>query len=295
MGSSFLPEDYLRQKHERRGNLISLALFCVVMFGVTGAFFVTNRQWSSVKARQREINLLYSQEAKKIEQLKVLEAQKTEMLAKAEITAALIERVPRSILLAELINRMPEQLTLTDLELDGQRIKEAPTVAARAARPKARSLAGKGGAKGKPEPEPEAPKPVAPKYDFKITLVGLAADDSFVADYQTALKDCPLLDNVDLLSTVAVKIDETVRRKFKIEATIRPSADARNIEPLKIPRNDPFGATAVGPDGKPAARPAGWTKRLGFTPGNAKAAEEPKPGEEPAPGVENTMVEDDKE
>ncbi len=290
MGSSFLPEDYLRQKQERRGNLISLALFCIVMFAVTGAFFVTNRQWTSVKARQREINLLYTQEAKKIEQLKALEAQKTEMLGKAEITAALIERVPRSILLAELINRMPEQLTLTDLELIGKRVQDAPSVAAKSSQPaRARSLAGKGGGKGKggaKEPPP-APKPVAPRYDFQIVLEGLAADDAFVADYHTALKQCPLLENVDLLSTAQVKIDDTIRRKFKIEATIRRSADARNIQPLKIPRNDPFGATAIGPDGRPVAQPASWTKRLGITPGNP-----PRPRVQDGPAIESTLVED---
>ena len=287
MGSSFLPEDYLRQKHERRGNLISLALFCIVMFGVTGAFFVTNRQWTSVKSRQREINLLYSQEAQKIEQLKVLESQKTEMLGKAEITAALIERVPRSILLAELINRMPEQLTLTELSLSGQRLKEAPVKVARAApKPKTRALAGKGGAKEEPKPEP--PKVLAPRYSFQVTLVGLAADDSYVADYQTALKGCPLLEQVDLLSTVAVKIDDTSRRKFKIEATIRPTADARNIQPLKIPRNDVFGTASVGVDGKPLAQPPGWTKRLGLTPGNVR----PKAEDGEVPVEEGTLAED---
>src|SRR5690606_31308071 len=214
------------------------------------------------------INLLYTQETKKIEQLKALEAQKTEMLAKAEITAALIERVPRSILLAEIINRMPEQLTLTDLELNGKRVQDAPQVTAKSTQPaRARSLAGKGGSsKGKKSEPPPAPKPVAPRYDFQIVLEGLAANDAFVADYHTALKQCPLLENVELLSTAQVKIDDTIRRKFKIEATIRPSADARNIKPLKIPRNDPFGAVAIGPDGKPVAQPASWTRRLGFLP-----------------------------
>lgn len=265
VGSSFLPEDYLRQKQERRSNFIALSLFCVVMFGVTAAFFVTNRQWTSVKARQRDINGEYAMEAKKIEQLKALEVQKAEMLEKAEITAALLERVPRSILLAEMINRMPEQLTLTDLTLKGTRVKDAPKVAATDAKAKPRSLAGSKGAKGKNAPKEEPAKPVPPKYEFTITIVGLAADDSFVADYHTSLKQCPLLDQVEMVSSAEVVIDEVARRKFRFEAVLRPTADARNIQPLKIPRDGAFAG----------AQPPGWTKRLGIIGGNVKPGEEP--------------------
>ena len=42
--SSFLPEDYLAQKTERRTNLICLTLFAIVMLGVFAAFWITNRQ-----------------------------------------------------------------------------------------------------------------------------------------------------------------------------------------------------------------------------------------------------------
>lgn len=287
IGSSFLPEDYLRQKQERRGNFIALSLFCVVMFGVTAAFFVTNRQWSSVKARQRDINAEYALEAKKIEQLKALEAQKAEMLEKAEITAALLERVPRSILLAELINRMPEQLTLTDLSLKGTRVKDAPKVAAVEAKPKPRSLAGSGSKGGGAEKKPDPVKPVPPKYEFALTIMGLAADDSFVADYHTSLKQCPLLGQVELVSSAEVVIDEVARRKFRIEATLRPNADARNIQPLKIPRGAAFVSSVPGPDGRPPAQPPGWTRRLGITPGNVK---QPDPAEAAEPEPENTLA-----
>ena len=38
--SSFLPEDYVTERAERRSSLISVVLFVVVMFGVVAAFFV---------------------------------------------------------------------------------------------------------------------------------------------------------------------------------------------------------------------------------------------------------------
>ncbi|MBX3359282.1 MAG: PilN domain-containing protein [Phycisphaeraceae bacterium] len=263
---SFLPEEFVRRKRERRSNFIALVLFCIVMFGVVAAFFVTHRQWNSVKSLQQDINAQYTAEGRKIDQLKVLEAQKQEMLEKADITAALLERVPRSILMAEIINRMPEQLTLTDLKLMGKRLKEAPAMDTKeklkqAAKPK--SLAG-AAAKDK---EPERPKPTAPKFDFTIELVGLAAADDKVADYQASLKQCPLLDGVDLVYTGAVKVDDVERRKFRIEARIKATADARNIQPLQVPRGGAFAGKQpqMGPDGKPMPNSPSWVRRFGLT------------------------------
>ena len=65
--ASFLPEDYLAQKAERRTNIISLVLFGVVMFAVFLAFMVTNQH---VVHRQgpsrRRINARYQQAAEEI-------------------------------------------------------------------------------------------------------------------------------------------------------------------------------------------------------------------------------------
>jgi len=248
-GGSFLPEDYIEKKAENRNLAIAVFLFVVVTLGVVGAFFVTNRQWSSVKHRQVEINQEYATETKKIEQLKVLEAQKQEMLEKAEVTTALIEKVPRSILLAEMINRMPQNLTLTELNLKSKRQVEPKSKAkpepAKGAQP--RSLASargsapaSAGAKGAKEPDkPAAPKPQAPKYEFKIEILGLAGADEEVADYHRALSDCPLLDKVEILYSGDVKIEDVMMRKFRIECSLRVNADARHIEPLQVPRLPP--------------------------------------------------------
>jgi Tfp pilus assembly protein PilN len=237
-GGSFLPEDYLRRKSERRSIVISLALFAVVTMGVVGAFFVTHRQWNAVKERQAQINKEYALETQKIEQLNKLEATKAEMLEKADVTTALVEKVPRSILLAELINRMPKQLTLTELALKSNRVKE--TAKPTNAKSKPRSLAGpktKASIKDKEKQAEESkPKPVAPKFEQKLELVGLSVTDEDVADYVTALHQCPLLQKVDLIYSGSVTIDDVEMRKFRVEAMIRPTADARQIEPLHVPR-----------------------------------------------------------
>ncbi len=258
---SFLPEDYVRDRRERRSNILAALMFGVVMCLVISAFFVTQRQWTSVMSQQEIINRDYATEAQKIEQLKMLEQQKVEMLTKAEITSALLERVPRSVLLAELINRMPEQLTLTEFKLDGKRVVVAPPKAdAKDAKVKGRPAtadARNGAAPDKKEDD-EKPRVMPPKFEFKVELVGLAANDEEVADYHASLKDCPLLSNVDLISSVETVVDEVGRRKFRIEADLRTDVDARNIHPLQIPRAM-AGAVKAGDATTP-----GWAKHAGF-------------------------------
>ena len=236
---SFLPEDYVQRRRELRANSVHLMLFVVVLAGVAGAFLVTNRQWHAVKAEQQAINAQYAAERDKIEQLKKLEVQKVEMLEKAEVTAGLIERIPRSILLAELINRMPERATIIELGMKSRRIREE-VAKDPAGGPKPQSLSAKPipGASGADAADKDKPviRPRPPRLEFSLAITGLAATDADVADFHARLKDCPLLDRVDLVSSSATKIDETLVRKFKIEAQLKPSADARRIEPLSVPR-----------------------------------------------------------
>jgi hypothetical protein len=238
------------------------------MMGVVAAFFVTNREWSAVRSLQEQINVQYAAEAKKIEQLKVLEAQKSEMMEKAEITTALLEKVPRSILMAEIINRMPPALALTELDLVSKKIVDQ-TKKEDKKKPAPRSLTGKAPAKGGPvkgakveEAAPERPKP--PRFEYVLSLIGLAKTDEEIADYTASLQQCGLLERVEFKFSGDVIIDEVGLRKFRIEANIRTGADARMIEPLHVARlNSPLGSpldnagstamrgAALRPGGKP--------------------------------------------
>jgi Tfp pilus assembly protein PilN len=264
---SFLPEDYLQKKAERRAIVFSLFLFLVVVIGIVGAFFVTYRQWSVVKATQEQVNRDFVAEAKKIDQLKVLESQRDELKEKADITLALVERVPRSILLAELINRMPKQLTLTEFSLKSKRIIDAPVVQKKTtalAGPQTLAQLKQSQSLGSPA-APGAPtgKIQPPKFDFRLEIVGLSSSDSDVADYYQALVACPLLGRVDMIYSSDIVIDNVPMRKFRVEASIKNQADARTIEPLHVPRlNTRPGAGVAGgrhtqpnPSDSPVSRP----------------------------------------
>jgi Tfp pilus assembly protein PilN len=252
-GASFLPEDYVRRRAEMRANVISLGLFGVVMFGVIGAFFVTNRQWMTVRQEQLTVNQAYAAEARKIDQLQQIEAQKTAMISKAELTTALLEKVPRSILLAELITRMPQDITLLDLALTSKRIAtEGAPQADKKAKPKPGSLSkGKGTDKDKAaetkkdadakkaaEAEPEKPKVVPPKFEFTLKLNGVARVNNDITDYLSALNACLLLECVELTFIKPRIMDDVELREFEITAHIRNDADARSIEPVSADKLD---------------------------------------------------------
>jgi hypothetical protein len=265
--ASFLPQEYVARKNEMRANLFCLTLFGVVMFGVVAAFFVTNRQWLQVKSQQKTVTVQYTQEAARIEQYKRLEAQKTEMMDKAEITTALVEKVPRSRLISEVVTRMPKDITLLDVQLISKRLKEAapanPTAVAAAQgqiktlTPSSKTAA----AKGAPAPAKEQPKEriTAPKFDFTLRLVGVARVNTDVADYLQSLKNCPLLAQVDLKYIKETSIEKLELRKFEIEATIRKDADARGLPAIDLRTATTGGLPGADPKrsatGSPAQQP----------------------------------------
>jgi len=222
-GASFLPADYVEKKRERRANLLCLTLFLIVIFGVVAAFFVTNRQWETVRDQQQTINVRYAQAAKDIEQLKQLETQKAEMLGKAELTAALVEKAPRSRVMAEIINRLPDKAALLELELSSERPRARRVAPPKPQQPQSLTSQSDGG-------HSAAPKIEVPRMTVRLSIVGVASTHNDVATFVTRLQQCELLDRVDLKYSEATTIDDRELNKFLIETRLRPDADAREIE-----------------------------------------------------------------
>lgn len=259
---SFLPEDYIQRRAERRTLLISAVLFGVVAAGVVGAFFVTNREWNDVAAYQRAVNVRYTQAAEDIEQLKKLEEQKGELLDKAELTTVLIERVPKSILFAELINRMPPDMTMLEAQTKSTRLEaprgrsgkksSAPPGEKSKGTGKGSSMAqNKKGRDSKEGAATEAPEVSAPKLETRLVLIGVAPSHNSVARYVSALQACPLLRSVEMKFSEETIIRDLPMNKFRLEAMIRPDADGRRLEPAANPRLN----ASVTDSGAPAATP----------------------------------------
>jgi hypothetical protein len=234
--TSFLPEDYIEKRSQRRTNLLCVSLFVVVMAGIVSAYFVQDRQWNDVSRLQARINARFEEAAKRIEQLDELQARKEQMVQKARVTSALIEPVPRTLILSELINNMPATLSLLEFNLDTRVVPQRVTATTALDKAKQEAKARKadsllGGAGGGAPAEPEVPP-----TEVSVQVVGVAPTDVQVAQFMTALGRCALFSDLSLAFSEEVVIDEHTMRKFRVEMKVNQDLDVQQVEPTRVER-----------------------------------------------------------
>ena len=240
---SFLPEDYLEKKIARRTNLIFISLFAVVLGTVVAADFVGRRQETAQIAELADRNKKFEEIHQQFEQLKKLKAKESEMKRKANVTASLKDRVPKSAVFNELINNMPPTLRLTDLDLETKKAKSgAKKPRTSIDREKLRKEGtGQTGAK------------VVPTV-VNIDLVGLAPTDVDISEYIGTLNGHPMFDDVALAFVEEFKDNTEVLRKFRIELSLTRDFDATAFTPTRAGRTlevDPVGdVLQISPEGE---------------------------------------------
>lgn len=251
--NTFLPEEYVQTKKRAVTNVICLALFAVVMFGTFVAFLVTTRRASAIEAQKAQIDAEYASAAADIEELRRLEQQKDLMMERAELAAALVERVPRSILLAELINRMPKKVSLIEFTLESEKLRQierAPKPAGQTGKtgrlaPARQKTVGEAVAEGK------RAKVTAPKYKVSLALTGVAPTDREVGQFIGVLNTYALVREARLDYSNETTIGDVVLREFRIELVLESDADIRDIDPLTKEREvrDPIRQDSALPAG----------------------------------------------
>lgn len=251
---SFLPEDYLDRRAQRRTNVICVSLFVVVMSAVIGAYLVSDQQRTDVRRHREIVNARFTEAARRLEQLDELHKRKTQMLKKAKVTGSLVEKLPRSLILSQLVNAMPTTLSLVEVELESTVLK--PTASqAKTSLEKAKTDAKtkkSASKKGEPAPEPEIDvKPV----QIKLIVTGYAKTDVEVSEFMKDIKaigkplegDQPgLFSNINLSFAEEVKLEEVPMRKFKVEIIVNQNIDFREFEPVMVKRElkqNPMGNT----------------------------------------------------
>ncbi len=209
---NLLPDDYIRQRQQRRGNFLCLALLVVVIAGVLCATALSKRSAAHTQTIRDRVNADYAEAAKLIDQMHELEATKDRMLRKAELTASLVERVPRSTLLAVVANALPEGASLKSLDLQTQRIiKRAENTRTT-------------GSRLTTESRNTSSTPAKTRVSIEIT--GLAGTDVQVAKFIANLARNPLTASVDLVYSEEKKIEDIVLREFQIRTILKGKADA---------------------------------------------------------------------
>jgi Tfp pilus assembly protein PilN len=214
---SFLPDDYLAKKRARRTNMICAALFVVVMSGVTGAFFVSEGMTKAVEKRHAAIEQQYDEAAKRIKQVSEMQDKQKRMAQQAELTASLLEKVPRSYLLADITNAMPGGVSLLDYDLTSRLIQAPARQMSEFDKKKAEIEAQNSGKKAPPAPP-------AKVYEVNMKMTGVAVTDVQVAQFLKELSKSKLLKDVNLVISDEFTQDNTKLRKFQIEAVLNPSA-----------------------------------------------------------------------
>jgi len=120
---NLLPEGYLKQRTQRRVSSACLALSVLAIGSVIGAHWMTGRSKTRTLEVLDRVNAEYAEATKLIQRMQFLEAQKVAMLEKAETTASLVERVPRSTILAIIANARPRYTSLTEVGMATKQVE----------------------------------------------------------------------------------------------------------------------------------------------------------------------------
>jgi Tfp pilus assembly protein PilN len=208
---SFLPENYLANKAKRRTNFICASLFIIVIVAIGSALALATRSLHIIEQHHTVVQRQYTEAAKRIEQVKLLQEKQQIMSRQAELAASLLERVPRSNLLAEITNALPTGVSLVDLSMDSK------------VRPKPAEPVLTPNELRKAQKEPKGPEPKL--YDVTIKLTGVAGDDVEVAQFIRNLSSSKLLQDVNLVVVNEAKMGSDPVRKFQLRMMINPAAD----------------------------------------------------------------------
>ena len=219
---SFLPDDYLETKRQRRTNVVCAVLFLGMMGAIGTAFSVIEKSLREVEKQHQQVNVQYAEAAKSIEQVKQMQDKQRKMGQQAELAASLLEKVPRSFLLAEMTNAMPAGVSLMDVKLESK-TRSANTGGGKSQFEvkKAAMDANSGRGKG------AAPAPQAKVYDVSLRVFGVADNDVQVAQFMAKLNTSHLLQDVNLVISDEFVVSETKMRKFEIEMVINPNAEVQ--------------------------------------------------------------------
>jgi Tfp pilus assembly protein PilN len=221
-GASFLPADYVQRKTELRNNIITLTLFALAMGVVAVTFFMKDMEWRKVRDQYVAVNEAYEAEGQKIEQLKQLEAQRAQMMEKAQITSALVERIPRWAVLGEIHLRMPRTMWLETFEVKSTRNDAGASQGLPLTRPAGVQSLTDGAAAAAAEK-----KIVPPSFSYQMTILGSAERNNDVADFLTSLKRSPIFKNVELTFIRESREGEKVVRRFEILTSLRTEVEQK--------------------------------------------------------------------
>ena len=215
---SFLPDDYLERKAQRRAFVLYGVVSAVVLGAIAAGVVSSEKATSAAEARRAEVSRRMVEAARQIEQVNKLHEQQRKIVQHAELAASLVEKVPRSRVLAQLTNSLPAGCSLLDFALESRQRVEAPAL----------TFDQKKAALDAQHKNDLAGHVEVPKFDVTMKLTGITDTDVQVAQYIAKLNGCPEFKDVNLLISEPYKQGNDTLRKFQIELTLDPNADVKD-------------------------------------------------------------------
>ena len=223
---SFLPDDYLERKAQRRTNAVCAVLFLLVIGGVGTAFTMSENATKIIDKQYSKIEENYVNEAKRIDQVRQMHEKQQRMAHQAELTASLLEKVPRSHILAEVTNCLAPGVSLIEFNMESkQRVKNNSANASLTAY-EIKKMAREAQRNGKEEEKSTDAK----VYDVYMKVAGTAYNDGQVAQFINKLSKSRLLKDVNLAVTDEFIQGDDKLRKFQIEMMLDPDVDIQALE-----------------------------------------------------------------
>jgi Tfp pilus assembly protein PilN len=221
---SFLPEDYLDRKAQRRTNVICAVLAGIVMAAIGSAFSLTEKVNRQAESQHAQVEQKYTEAAKQIQQFQELGKEESKMAKQAELAASLLEKIPRSIVLAEVSNSVPTGVSLMEFTMDSRR-KTSSTANTPPPAP------------NKAPAQNAAPDPIA--YDVTLTVTGIAGNDVQVAEFIHRLGLVPMFQDVNLVISDEFTPDDkkVTLRRFQVLMTLNSDADLTALDTSSSGRN----------------------------------------------------------
>jgi len=210
---NLLPEDYIDRQRQKRTNLLCGILFGVVISGVLAGAAVSERAYRRTREVGDRVNQAYADAGKLIQQLKELERTRHQLLSKGEMTAGLLERVPRSYLLAVVTNSLPEGSSLIRFDLK----TTVTRVPVGGVKPKTRFDQAGG--------TPPEPIETETHTDVMMVITGLAATDVEVGGFISAMRQCPLIERAELDYSQEKVVCKELVRQFRVTLHLETDAD----------------------------------------------------------------------
>jgi Tfp pilus assembly protein PilN len=220
---SFLPDEYVKGKNEQKANVVILLLFGLVLTGTAAFFALKYQEQRSIASRVKQVRSDFEEESSKIAQLQALEQQRLDLLSRAEVVNALIDRVPRSSLVSELTKGLPRDVSVELVTLKSERVRAEEVAAPAPVEKGAVSNAGEVKAKAAPR------RVMPPAFNSTVEVQGLAVLNNDVADYVSALKQSALFSSVELQSISPTLVEDRELRRFRVVLGLKKAADVRQV------------------------------------------------------------------